>query len=133
MTQLRLAVRAIVPLFSVLTLLASAKAATDVRYVVKPVAEMKVKQLPAAPLYWRIENFPSLDRAKAAATPYVWNPDTVSYRGSPSLIAEIGGQVWLFTLGPRDGATPGGTQVAEIGPLPPISAPEYLLRVNEGS
>jgi quercetin dioxygenase-like cupin family protein len=26
-----------------------------------------------------------------------------------------------------------GTKVAEIGPLPPITAPEYLLRVNHGS
>ena len=26
----------------------------------------------------------------------------------------------------------GGTKVAEIGPVPPLSAPEYLLRVNYG-
>src|SRR6202008_1777920 len=30
----------------------------------------------------------------------------------------------------KEGATPGGTKVVEIGPLPPISASEYLLRVN---
>jgi quercetin dioxygenase-like cupin family protein len=104
-----------------------------VPYVVKPVTEMKVKQLPAGPLYWRIETFASLDQAKASASTYVWNPDTVSYKGSPSLVAEIAGKVWLFTLGPQGKTTPGGTKVAEIGPVPPITAPEYLLRVNQGS
>ena len=75
--------------------------AADVRYVVKPVAEMKVKQLPKGPLYWRVENFPTLDQAKAAAGEYRWNPDTVSYEGWPSLTAEVAGKAWLFTLGPQ--------------------------------
>jgi len=102
-------------------------------YVVKPIAEMKVKQLPKGPLYWRIENFPSLEQAKAAASAeYRWKPDTVSYEGSPALTAEVAGKVWLFTLGPQGGATAGGTKVAEIGPVPAIAAPEYLLRVNYG-
>jgi len=114
-------------------LLPSSTWADDVQYVVKPIAEMKVKQLPKGPLYWRVENFPTLDRAKAAAGEYRWNPDTVSYDGSPSLAAEVAGKAWLFTLGPQGAATPGGTKVAEIGPVPPLSAPEYLLRVNYGS
>lgn len=113
-------------------LLASPSWAQDVKYVVKPVVEIKVKQLPKGPLYWRIENFPTLDQAKAAAGEYRWNPDTVTYDGLPSLTAEVAGKVWLFTLGPKGGATPGGTKVAEIGPVPPLSAPEYLLRVNYG-
>ena len=76
---------------------------------------------------------PTLDEAKAAAPPYRWNSDTVSYDGLPSLTAEVAGKGWLFTLGPKGGATAGGTKVAEeIGPVPPISAPEYLLRVNYG-
>jgi hypothetical protein len=108
--------------------------AADVRYVVKPIAEMKVKQLPKGPLYWRVENFPTLDQAKAAASKYDWNPDTVSYDGLPSLTAEAAGKAWLFTLGPQGAAaTPGGTKVAEVGPVPPITASEYLLRVNFGS
>jgi len=93
---------------------------------------MKVKQLPKGPLYWRVEYFPTLQDAKAAAPSYRWNPDTVSYDGLPSLTAEVAGKAWLFTLGPKGGATPGGTKVAEIGPVPPVSAPEYLLRVNYG-
>ena len=107
--------------------------AADVRYIVKPIAVMKVKELPKGPLYWRGENFPTLDQAKAAAGEYRWNPDTVSYEGWPSLTAEVAGKVWLFTLGPQGAATPGGTKVAEIGPVPSINAPEYLLRVNYGS
>jgi hypothetical protein len=107
--------------------------ADDVPYVVKPVAEMKVKELPKGPLFWRVENFPTLEQAKAAAPAYRWNPDTVTYEGWPSLTAEVAGKAWLFTLGPQGAATPGGTKVAEIGPVPPLSAPEYLLRVNYGS
>jgi quercetin dioxygenase-like cupin family protein len=108
-------------------------AAADAVYVVKPVAEKRVKQLPDGPLYWRIENFPTLAQAQSAIGPDRWNPNTVSYDGTASLAAEVAGKVWLFTLGPKGGSTPGGTEVAEIGPVPPITAPEYLLRINYGS
>lgn len=108
-------------------------AAAEGRYVVRPVAEMKIKQLPKGPLYWRIENYATLDQAKAAALPFRWNPDTVSYEGSPWLATEVAGKVWLFTLGAKGGKTAGGSFVAEVGPVPPITASEYLLRVNHGS
>jgi hypothetical protein len=131
---LRHAARVAVPLTCVVGLLLPPSAwAEDVQYVVKPIAEMKVKQLPKGPLYWRVENFPTLDQAKAAASAYRWNPDTVSYDGWPSLAAEVAGKAWLFTLGAQGAATPGGTKVAEVGPVPPLSASEYLLRVNYGS
>ena len=134
MKLLPFAVRVAVPaIYAAGLLLSSSIWAEDVRYVVKPVAEMKVKQLPKGPLYWRVENFPTLEQAKAAASKYRWNPDTVSYDGSPSLTAEVAGKAWLFTLGQQGAATAGGTKVAEIGPVPPITAPEYLLRVNYGS
>ena len=92
-------------------------AAAQQQYVVKPVVEKKLKQLPAGPLYWQIENFPTLAQAQAA-------------EGPTSLAAEVAGKVWLFTVGPKSGPTRGGSKVAEIGPVPPLSAPEYLLRVN---
>ena len=114
-----------------LWLMASVVAAQE-KYTVEPVAEMKVKQLPKGDLFWRVESFPTLDAAKAAAPSYRWNPDTVSYDGLPSLSAEVAGKAWLFTLGPKGGSTTGGTKLAEIGPVPPLSAPEYLLRVNYG-
>jgi quercetin dioxygenase-like cupin family protein len=113
--------------------LAPRQASAQEKYNVKPIAELKTRQLPAGPLYWRIENFSSLKEAQSAAGSYKWNPDTVSYDGLPSLAAEAAGRVWLFTLGPKGGQTPGGVKVAEIGPVPPIKAPEFLLRVNYGS
>jgi hypothetical protein len=87
------------------------------KFEIKPLAEKKVKQLPSGTLYWRLENFPTLAQAEAAA-------------GATSLAAEVAGKAWLFTLGEKGGATRGGTKVVEIGPLPPINASEYLLRIN---
>ena len=87
---------------------------------VKPLAEKKVAELPPGALFWRIENFPTLEQAKAAA-------------GQWSLAAQSDGKAWLFTLGAAGGATPGGTRVAEFGPIPRITAPQYLLRINEAS
>lgn len=133
MNRFSTALRLAVPFACAAELLASPAMAEDLKYVVKPIAEMKVSALPKGPLYWRVENFPTLDQAKAAAGPYRWNPDTVSYEGTPALTAEVAGKGWLFTLGPQGGATPGATKLAEIGPVPPLTAPEYLLRVNYGS
>jgi hypothetical protein len=95
-------------------------AAAQQQYVVKPVAEKKLQQLPSGPLYWQVENFPTLAQAQAA-------------EGPTSLAAEIAGKVWLFTLGAKGGPTPGGSKVVEIGPVPPVTAPEYLLRINNSS
>ena len=44
-----------------------APAQTEV--TVTPVVEKKIGELPAGPLYWRIENFPTLAAAQAAASP----------------------------------------------------------------
>jgi hypothetical protein len=90
------------------------------KLVIKPVAEKKLERLPTGPLYWRLETFPTLAQAQAAASP-------------TSLAAEVSGKAWLFTLGQKGGATPGGSKVAEIGPIPPITSPEYLLRINHAS
>lgn len=87
------------------------------KFVVEPVVEKKIKKLPAGPLFWRLENFPTLVQAQAAA-------------GSNALAAEVAGKIWLFTLGPKGGSTPGGKKVIEIGPVPAPNASEYLLRIN---
>ena len=87
------------------------------QFSIKPVAEKRLKELPAGPLYWRVQNFATLAQARAV-------------EGPASLAAEVAGKVWLFTLGPKGGTTTGGTDVVEIGPVPAISAPEYLLRIN---
>jgi hypothetical protein len=98
-------------------LLLPSSATAQQKFEIKNVAEKKLKQLPTGPLYWRIENFPTLAQAQVAAS-------------ETSLAAEVSGKAWLFTLGPRGGATPGGNKVAEIGPVPLLTAPEYLLRIN---
>jgi len=100
--------------------LLSSSATAQAPLVVKPVAEKKLAQLPAGPHYWHIENFPTLAAAQAAA-------------GPTSIAAEISGKVWLFTLGAKGDAGRGGSKVAEIGPVPPIVAPAYLLRINHAS
>ena len=89
---------------------------------IKVLADKKVARLPVGRpgLYWRLESFPSLAQAQAAAGPY-------------GVAAESFGRAWLATLGPKGGSSSGGTKVAEIGPLPTVVAPEYLLRFNEGS
>jgi hypothetical protein len=94
-------------------------AAAQQKFEIKNVAEKRLKQLPAGTLYWRVENFPTLAQAQARAA-----------AGDASLAAEVSGKVWLFTLAAKDGATPGASKVAEIGPVPRIAAPEYLLRIN---
>lgn len=96
-------------------------AQSEGKFVIKPVAEKRLSQLPQTPLYWRIETFPMLAAAEAAARP-------------TSLAAQVAGRVWLFTLGAPGGSTSGGTKVAEIGPVPqPPEAPAYLLRINNAS
>jgi hypothetical protein len=97
--------------------LLSPSVASAQKFVVTSVAEKKIAQLPAGPLYWQIETFPTLAQARAAA-------------GPTSLAADVSGKVWLFTLGPKGSPGHGGTPVIEIGPVPPVRAPEYLLRIN---
>lgn len=84
------------------------------------MAEKKVKELPAGSWYWLAENFPTLAQAQAAAD-------------QTSMAVEVAGKVWLFRLGSKGALTPGGNRVAEIGPVPQITASEYLLRINKAS
>ena len=97
--------------------LMSPSTASAQEFQIKSVAEKKIQQLPPGSLYWRIDTFPTLAEAQAAA-------------GPTALAAEVAGKDWLFTLGPKGGSSPGGSKVAEVGPVPAISATEYLLRVN---
>jgi hypothetical protein len=85
--------------------------------VIRVLVEKRVLQLPDGPLYWRIENYPTLAQAQAVA-------------GLWGLAAEFEGKVWLFRLGPSSGSSAGGRKIAEVGPIPPVIAPEYLLRIN---
>lgn len=101
-------------------LLLSSVAVAQQALVIKPLVEKKMTELPTGQLFWRIENFPTVAQAQAAA-------------GPTGLVAEAGGKVWLFTLGPAGKASADGTKIAEIGPLSQVVATQYLLRVNEVS
>jgi quercetin dioxygenase-like cupin family protein len=96
----------------------SSPATAQQTFAVKPLVEKKLTELPSGDLFWRIDNFDTKEQAQEAAGPM-------------GLVAEAKGKVWLFTLGPAGEASKGGKQVAEIGPIPRISATQYLLRVNE--
>lgn len=91
--------------------------ATAQEFRIKPVAEKRLKELPPGPLFWRVETFPTLGQAQAAA-------------GATALAVEVQGKAWLFTLGTPGISTPGSSKVAEIGPVPALGAAEYLLRIN---
>lgn len=93
------------------------RAIAQPEFVVKPIAEKKLKELPAGPLFWRVENFPTIEQARAAENP-------------ASLAVEVAGKAWLLTLGPKRSAVTGGSDAVEIGPVPTFSATEYLLRIN---
>ena len=82
------------------------------------LVEKEVATLPEGPLFWRLETFPSLEAAQAAA-------------GDWGLAAEAGGKAWLFTLHNEGEGSVSGTLVTDIGPMPEVVAPSYLLRVNE--
>jgi hypothetical protein len=83
-------------------------------------AEKKLKQLPAGPLFWQVENFPTLAQAQSAA-------------GETSLAFEVAGKVWLFTLGPMGGSRHNGSKIVEIGPVRSSNAAENLLRIDYAS
>ena len=87
-------------------------------FYVKPLVEKKVTELPDGELYWHVSTFESIDQAQQASGPL-------------GLVAEYDGKAWLFTLGHADEVPQAGEQIVQIGPLPPVTATEYLLRINE--
>lgn len=116
--------RALIPtlLLAILAVLPTGVAAHDpcsaTQSVSKGLGEKTTKQLPAGPLYWRLETFAAKAAADGAA-------------GATSISFEAGGKAWLATLAARGGTSAGGTLVAEIGPLTAPQAAEYRLRVQE--
>ena len=99
--------------------LLSSIAAEPSKFVITPLAEKKIAELPAGELYWQVENFPTRAEADAAT-------------GPTTLVAEAEGKIWLFKLGSKGTATVGGNKAVEIGPVPRITASSYLLRINSG-
>jgi quercetin dioxygenase-like cupin family protein len=111
----RTLITGLVPTVLVLSSLALAQQSS---FFVKPLAERKVTELPGGDLVWHLATFDTKEQAQQASGPH-------------GLVAEYDGKVWLFRLVQAGEDAKGGTKVAEIGPIPRITAKEYLLRVNE--
>ncbi len=101
-----------------LFVLSSLAIAQQSSFFVKPLVEKKVTELPSGDLFWNIATFETKEQAQHAA-------------GSYGLVTEYDGKVWLFRLSQAGDDPKGGKKVAEIGPIPRITAQEYLLRINE--
>jgi len=81
----------------------------------KGMVEKIVTKLPPEPLFWRIERLPAPAQEKTVA--------------GPTSLAATSGEVWLFTLGHMGASTPGASKIVEIGPVTPMDAAGYALRV----
>ena len=78
------------------------------------------KELPAAlkePVYWHIDGFESIEKARTAA-------------GPASIAIEADGKAWLMTIESQISDHHGGRHEAEVGPLPLPKAARYSLQIN---
>jgi quercetin dioxygenase-like cupin family protein len=75
--------------------------------------------LPAVPLFWHLDTYPTRAAADAAKGP----------RGTT---VESLGKIWLFTIAEAGWRPAGGQRIAEIGPLPLIKARQYAAVYMEG-
>lgn len=101
---------------------AGAAMAADPAFVIKPVAERTVTQLPAGPLYWTVQQCATRSEADALAA------------AEPASIAvEAAGKAWLLRLSGATASAGCATTLARIGPVAPPAASRYLLRINRAS
>ena len=75
-------------------------------------------QLPAPPLFWHLDTFPTRVEAEAA-------------KGPRSTVVESLGNVWLFTIEVAGWRPSGGERIAEIGPLPVRTEVPYVSEYME--
>jgi quercetin dioxygenase-like cupin family protein len=80
------------------------------------IAQEALADLPSAPLFWHLSRYPSRAAAEADQVPGAM---------------EALDKVWLFTIAPAGVRRPGGTHVAEIGPLVVKSGTRYTAQYME--
>jgi quercetin dioxygenase-like cupin family protein len=81
---------------------------------------VETKVLPdglAEPVFWHIDRFDSLERARAAIAPN-------------SIAFDAGGTAWLMTIESRAVDHHGGGHVAQVGPLPLPKAAKHAMLVQ---
>lgn len=84
------------------------------------IAVTALGELPAVPLYWHLDTYPSRTDAEAAKGP----------RGT---VVESLGKVWLFTIAEAGWRPSGGERVAEIGPLMTNKGTRYTASYMEAT
>ncbi len=82
------------------------------------LASNPLGRLPAGPVFWTLDTYPSLESAQAAST-----------KGSTAL--QVLGKVWLLTVGDKAAAPVGGQRVTQIGPLPVRAGEDYTAQYRE--
>jgi quercetin dioxygenase-like cupin family protein len=76
-------------------------------------------RLAQSPVYWHLDTYPNRAAAEAA-------------KGSRGSVVEALGKLWLFTIGESGWRPPGGTHVAEVGPLLVKPGTKYTAQYMEG-
>lgn len=93
--------------------------APQVRFTSTVLAEVRVRALPAGPLFWSVERFSTAGQAE-------------QNRGAHGLVAtDRSGGHWLVTLGATRNPSPQATSSDLVGPVTAVGASEYLLRVTQ--
>ena len=82
------------------------------------IAQERLDELPSGPLFWHVSTYPSRAAAEADKVP-------------GATVMEALDKAWLFTIGPAGARRPGGTRVAEIGPLVVKSGTKYTAQYME--
>jgi quercetin dioxygenase-like cupin family protein len=77
-------------------------------------------ELPAGPLYWHLDIYPTVAAAESA-------------KESGGTVVESYGQVWLFTIAGPDWRPSGGERVSRVGPLPVVAASSHAVVYGEGT
>jgi quercetin dioxygenase-like cupin family protein len=84
------------------------------------VGTLKLGQLPDAPVYWHLYEYP----ARAAAE---------SANGEGGKVVEALGKVWLFAIADAKWNASAGKRVARVGPLPVDKGHEYTAQFMEAT
>ena len=86
----------------------------------KLIVSEELGELPPAPLFWHLYNYPS--RATA---------DIEAAKAPRAIVVEAFDKVWLYSISEKDWHPSGGERVADIGPLPLTSGRKYTARYME--
>ena len=82
------------------------------------MASTPLGRLPASPIFWTLDVYPTRAAAEASAT-------------KGSTVVEALGKIWLFTVGDKSTSPTSGTRVSQIGPIPVTPGQEYTAQYRE--